>query len=50
MLTMDVKSGNLREGLDRKSRHHIPWQIPGELNWKIDQRYKSNIQNIIKNY
>ena len=44
MLTIDVESGNLREGLERKSRHHIPWQIPGELNWKIDQIYKRNIQ------
>ena len=44
---MEVKSGNLRENLKRKSRHHISQQIPRELDWKIDQIYKRNIQNII---
>ena len=43
---MEVRSGNLRENLKRKSRHHIPQQILTELNWKIDQIYKRNVQNI----
>ena len=37
MLTMEVKSGYLRENVRGKSRHHIRQQMLSELNWKINQ-------------